>query len=275
MVTKRFQIKKESGEYQEFNRIKFINSLRKSGLDQKMADHILKELGPRLKTGLTTKRLYRMAHRLIKKNSQKAASRYALPRALLALGPDGFNFERFVAEIMSKLGYQVKVGTVLKGRCITHEVDVIATKPGHTVLMECKFHNDLGYKEDVKTALYVDARRMDLKANSDNQFDEFWLVTNSKFTTDAQTYAVCSGLKPVSPHGANGFSLYDLVVKADAHPIGCLSQLKKNDQSLLVNNGILFVKDLLRRPKVLHKIGFKENRIDLILKEARSICSPF
>jgi len=275
MVTKRFQIKKESGEFQDFDRIKFINSLRKSGLDQKMADHILKVLGPRLKTGLTTKRLYRMAHRLIRKNSLKAASRYALPRALLALGPDGFNFERFVAEIMSKLGYQVQVGTVLKGRCINHEVDVIASRPGHTVLMECKFHNDLSFKEDVKTALYVDARRMDLKANTENKFDEFWLVTNSKFTTDAESYAICSGLKQVSPHGPNGFSLYDLVIKANAHPIGCLSQLKKNDQSLLVSNGILFVKDLIRKPKILNKLGFKEHRIDLILKEARSICSPY
>lgn len=275
MVTRKFKIKKESGEFQDFNRIKFVNSLRRSGLEPKVADSILKQLAPRLKDGLSTKRLYRMAHRLIRKNSQKAASRYALPRALLALGPDGFNFERFVAEILARLGYEVKVGTVLKGRCITHEVDVIAVKPGHTIMIECKFHNDLGHKEDVKTALYIDARRQDLAANPENKFDEFWFVTNSRFTTDAETYASCSGLIPISPHGPNGKSLYDLVVKANAHPIGCLSQLKKHDFSVLVGSGILFVKDLLKKPRILHKLGFSDHRSELILKEARSICSPF
>src|SRR5690606_35052555 len=145
-----------------------------------------------------------------------------------ALGPDGFNFERFVAGVMIRLGYDVEVGTVLNGRCISHEVDVIARRPGHVIYMECKFHNDLGFKEDVKTALYVDARRKDLTANPKNKFDEFWLVTNSRFTSDAETYANCSGLLTISPHGPVGNSLYDLVIKTGAHPIGCITQLKKH-----------------------------------------------
>lgn len=275
MSSKKFKIKKESGEMQEFSRIKFINSLKRSGLDQKIADKILKNLGPRLKDGISTKRLYRMAHKLIRKNSNRAASKYALPRALLALGPDGFNFEKFIAGLMVRLGYDVEVGTVLDGRCITHEVDVIARRPGHTIFMECKFHNDLGFKEDVKTALYVNARKMDLAANSKNKFDEFWLVTNSKFTADAETYSACGGLVAISPHGPNGNSLYELVVKAGAHPIGCITQLRKQDQAALVGHGIIFVKDLLHRPKVLSKAGFKPDKVEQILKEARTICSPF
>lgn len=275
MSSKKFKIKKESGEMQDFSRIKFINSLKRSGLEQKVADEILKNLGPRLKDGISTKRLYRMAHKLIRKNSNRAASRYALPRALLVLGPDGFNFEKFVAGLMVRLGYDVEVGTVLHGRCVTHEIDVIARKAGHTIFMECKFHNDLGFKENIKTALYVNARKMDLAANKEGQFDEFWLVTNSKLTVDAETYSACVGLTAVSPYGSSSNSLYDLVVKAGAHPIGCITQLRKKDQSALVGQGIIFVKDLLRRPKSLSKAGIKPDKIEQILKEARTICSPF
>lgn len=260
---------------QDFSRIKFVNSLKRSGLEQKVADDILKTLGPRLKDGISTKRLYRMAYKLIRKNSQRAASRYALPRSLLALGPDGFNFERFIAGVMVQLGYEVEVGVVLQGKCVSHEVDVIAKKGNQTIYMECKFHNNLGFKEDVKTALYVNARKLDLEANNKNKFTDFWLVTNSRFTTDAQAYSDCSGLLGVSPHGPNGKSLYDLVVKSGAHPIGCIGRLRKQDQAVLVGNGIIFVKDLLRRPRILSKIGFKEERAQLILNEARSICSPF
>lgn len=273
MVNRGFNIKKESGETQAFSRIKFINSLKRSGLNEKLAEQILKTLRPKFNEGITTRRLYRMAHKLIRQNSQKAAVRYALPRALLSLGPSGHNFERFMGELMNRLGYDVEVGYIMKGCCVNHEVDVIATKPGHKILMECKFHNDPGYKEDVKTALYVDARRLDLAKN--HKFDEFWLVTNSRFTSDALEYSACSGLITVSPHAEKGKSLYDLVNKASAHPIGCLSGLRKQDQSFLIDNNILFVKDLIKRPKILNKMGLKENRADLILKEARIICSPF
>jgi hypothetical protein len=275
MVSKKIKIKKESGNYQDFSRIKFINSLKRSGIDSSVAEAILKQIGPRLKEGLSTRRLYRMAHRLIRQRSQKAASRYALPRALLALGPDGFNFERFMGEIMSKLGYKVDIGMVLQGRCVSHEVDVIATKPGKTIYMECKFHNDLGFKEDVKTALYVNARNLDLAANEKNDFQEFWLVTNSKATTDAQTYASCAGLKIVTPYSPEKNSIYEMIVQANAHPINCLSNLRKQDQAALVSHGILFVKDLVRKPKVLDKMGFNEKRKEQLIKEARIICSPF
>ncbi|MBH46964.1 MAG: ATPase [Halobacteriovorax sp.] len=270
-----FKIRKASGELQDFSKLKFINSLKKSGLDQERIDLILKKLGPRLKEGLSTKRLYKLAHTLIKKNSYTAASRYAFPRTLSALGPDGFNFEKFVAGLMQRLGYSVKIGVVLKGRCVSHEVDVIASKQGKTIYMECKFHNSLNFKEDVKTALYVNARKMDLKENTENNFDEYWLVTNSKFTLDALTYSSCSGLKTVSPYDPEGQSLYDLMVKAKAHPIGIINSLRPKDQSYLIGRGIFFVKDLLSAPNAVDALHLSKSKGDEILREARALCSPF
>tara|TARA_R110000868_G_scaffold155691_8_gene382257 strand:+ start:5223 stop:6059 length:837 start_codon:yes stop_codon:yes gene_type:complete len=270
-----FKIKKESGELQDFSKIKFTNSLKKSGLDQEKIDLILKKLGPRLKEGLSTKRLYKLAHSLIKKNSYTAASRYAFPRTLSALGPDGFNFEKFVAGLMLRLGYSTKIGVMVKGKCVSHEVDVIASKQNKTIYMECKFHNSLSFKEDIKTALYVNARKMDLHENKKNTFDEYWLITNSKFTLDALTYSGCAGLKAVSPYDPEGESLYDLMVKARAHPIGIINSLRPKDQSYLIGRGIFFVKDLLSAPNAVDALHISKAKADEILKEARALCSPF
>lgn len=270
-----FQIKKRNGDFENFSRIKFVNSLKKSGLDQASIKLVLAKLLPRFKNGLTTKQLYRLSHQLIQKSSYKAASKYAFPKTLISLGPDGFNFEKFVAGIMSKLGYDVKVGVVLKGQCVSHEVDVIAKKNGRTIYMECKFHNSLTFKEDVKTALYVKARSDDLRNNTVNKFDEFWLVTNSKFSSDAITFSQCCGLRAISPFSPDKGNLYDLVIKAQAHPLGAINSLKMKEKEVLSNRGILFVKDLLRKPNSLKKLSISESRAQEVLKEARTLCSPF
>src|SRR5690606_29157023 len=99
--------------------------------------------------------------------------------------------------------------------------------------------------------------------------------TNSKFSSDATKFSECSGLKALSPFYPDNGNLYDLVVKARAHPIGILNSLKIKEKELLIRAGILFVKDLLSKPVSLKKLSVDQNRRDDILKEARTLCSPF
>lgn len=269
MEKKIITIRKESGEYQEFSPSKFLTSLVRSGLSEEVALEVLRSIN--LKEGMTTKRLYQLANKFIRKKSQKASTVYSVRRALLALGPNGFNFEKFIAQLMRLHGYEVSTGETFNGFCVTHEVDVVAKKSGHTILVECKFHNNLAWKDDVKTSLYVDARRMDLAKTQ--HFDEFWLVTNTRFTVDAETYGNCCGLKLKSPHGPGDNSLYDLIAEVNAHPIGCLTSLKRQDLATLISSDIFFVRDLLKHSRILSRLKLDEKKIDLILKEARAICS--
>ena len=44
------------------------------------------------------------------------------------LGPTGYPFEDYVAEILKTEGYQTQVRQVLEGNCVSHEIDVIAQK---------------------------------------------------------------------------------------------------------------------------------------------------
>ena len=47
-----------------------------------------------------------------------------LKQAIMELGPSGFPFEQFVAELLKCRGYQIKVGVIVEGHCVNHEIDV-------------------------------------------------------------------------------------------------------------------------------------------------------
>ena len=100
-------------------------------------------------------------------------------------------------------GFAVEVGKIVEGFCVKHEVDVVGKKTGHHIMVECKLHNSLGIKSDVKVALYVQARFEDIKRkwedqrDHDTKFHEAWLVTNTKLTLDAIRYAVCVRMKAI------------------------------------------------------------------------------
>ena len=52
-----------------------------------------------------------------------------------------------IISILKEQGYSVKVGEIVKGKCVTHEVDVIALADHHHFMIECKYHNMLHYQE--------------------------------------------------------------------------------------------------------------------------------
>ena len=138
------------------------------------------------------------------------------------------------------------------------------------MLVECKYHNSYGKKCDVKVALYVYARSLDLKRNSKNKksaFDKFWLATNTKFTLDAIQYGECAGLQllgwdyPVKKGIRELISLYQL------YPITCLTTLKVRDKKELLEKSVILCRDLLETPDILPSLRLKTAKIDRILKE--------
>jgi len=71
-----------------------------------------------------------------------------------------------VAEIWRHQGYTAITGQMVYGSCVSHEVDVIAWKPGELVMVEAKYHSDAASRTDLKTALYVKARYDDIRKQS-------------------------------------------------------------------------------------------------------------
>ncbi len=68
----------------------------------------------------------------------------------MELGDTGYPFEKFVAALLRSEGYETKVGVIVQGHCVTHEVDVVAENDRHHYMCECKFHNSQGRFCNVK-----------------------------------------------------------------------------------------------------------------------------
>ena len=72
------KVTKYSGELVHYDEQKLINSLRKSGADQAMAEAIVKEIESEMYEGISSKKIYKRAYQLLKNISNVHAARYNL-----------------------------------------------------------------------------------------------------------------------------------------------------------------------------------------------------
>ncbi len=269
------KVLKASGEYEEFSPEKVQASLKRAGVDEKTREAILKRLKTKLFDGISTKEIYSLVFGWLKEKKAPLASRYNLKRAIMELGPSGYPFEHFVAGVLANNGYQTLVGREVKGRCVTHEIDVFAQKNGRLSMIECKFHHKPGVKTNVKTALYVYARFLDIKDSlvlvfgQKRKIDKAWLVTNTKLTTRAIAYCQCVGLRAVGWDFPSSFGLRALVEKSNLHPLTCLSSLSNQEKQRFLAEGIVFCRDLIRSDKL--KFFVPQKKIGQVRKEASFI----
>ncbi|MAF59491.1 MAG: ATP cone domain-containing protein [Candidatus Pacebacteria bacterium] len=273
-------ITKANGEQEEFDDNKLKQSLKRSGAEKRVADYITEHVVSELKDGMSTEQIYSHAFDLLKKEEQDpAAARYSLKRAVLDLGPSGFSFEDFVSEIYREKGYKVMTGTMVDGKCASHEVDILAHSKDHTFAGEIKFHNKLGFKTGLRVALYVFARFDDLRNNRDNheedyKIDDGFLITNTKFTKNAEKYAKCVGLSLTGWNYPEKGGLQDLIEETSLHPITCLTSLSNEEKKKLLDNKLVLCRSIKGNHKVLLKHGISPDRAQNIIKEASVLCQP-
>lgn len=272
------KVVKYSGDTVDFNSNKLLKSLLKAGANPEQAQHIISTISAQLFDGMATKQIYKMAFALLKKNSNAHAARYNLREAIRMLGPAGFYFEKYIARLFETEGYLTKTNLVLQGKCVTHEIDVLIQKGSEMGMVECKFHTGREVASDVKVPMYILSRFNDLKIKSHPFFDSksplnsCWIVTNNRFTTDAITFANCSGLQLLSWNYPENNCLKSKTDQNKLYPITCLTTLSMAEKEHLLQEELLLVKDILQ-PSGLDTIGLSSNRIQNVLKEARELCS--
>lgn len=276
---------KTSGESERFSLSKLRRSLRRSGADRKTIEMVISQVVPEVHDGMKTLDIYKRAFAILKKNKFPVAVRYSLRKAVLELGPSGFPFEKFVAEILRRKGYTARNGVVLPGYCVQHEVDILAEKEDRHIFVECKFHNQQGVKSDVKVALYVHARFLDLQrahavkekqtAKATPRIHEGWLITNTKLTLDAIRYAQCSGLRIIGWDYPKQGNLQDLILETGVHPLTFLTTLSARDKMSLLQQGVVMCRELKRDPAPLRSIGYSDQDIQKVVNEVDEVCQEF
>lgn len=253
-------IVKANGQHETFDPEKLRFSLMHAGATEEATENVIKHLIPELKDGMSTHDIYQHAFHLLATTNKKVARSYSLRRAVMQLGPSGFPFEDFVAEILRAKGFECLTRQTVLGGCVPHEVDVVAYNDKKLVMVEAKFHNELGTKSDLKVVLYIKARFDDLKDNvysyghANRKITDSWLITNTKFSSTAVHYAVCKNMSLIGWNYPEKGSLQDMIEEEGLHPITCLTTLSESEKKALLTGGIVLCSNIKKNPDVLSKL---------------------
>lgn len=274
-----FDITKATGEKVRFSISKLRGSLSRSGADKETISRIIDVVRDELYQGISTKEIYNRAFSLLKKKKSVFASKYKLKKAIYELGPTGFPFERFIGALLEYSGYEVRIGQIIPGKCVTHEVDVIAKKNGQYIIAECKFHNEEGRNCDVKVPLYINSRYRDIlefgknSSNKNLSPNEGWVITNTRFTSDALKYGACAGLHLLSWDFPEGDSLKDRIDRLGLYPVTVSTLLTNREKEFLLSRDVVLCRQLINDAFYLDHLGVSDVRKDKILKEIASLCN--
>jgi hypothetical protein len=253
MTVERIRVLKHSGEYEPFSESKVRDSLTRAGADEELIDTIVARVRNELYDGISTREIYQHVFELLRELQSSLVSSYSLKRAIMELGPSGFPFERFVAGVLEAHGYAVAVDQTVQGRCVDHEVDIIARKGHGHYMIEAKFHNQPGIKSDIKDALYTYARFLDVREawveidGHRGHLHQAWLITNTKVTSTVREYARCAGMRVTSWDYPPRVSLRNMVEESGLLPLTCLQSLSPEDKTRLLEKGYIFCRELTER----------------------------
>ena len=263
-----------------FDRDKLLRSLLNARASTEVAEKVTAHVEKELVNGMKTEDIYRHAFEYLRNIAKPLAARYSLRRSLLELGPTGFPFERIVAEIYRKKGFETLLDQTVQGRCTDHEVDVVAWNAEQLVMVEAKFHHELALKTDVKAALYIKARYDDLReelfqfGGASRQLSEFLLVTNTKFTAKAIEYCECSGVRLIGWNYPRTENLHHLIDETGVHPITCLTTLSGVEKRNLMEKGIVLCKSVCENDDALRAAGLRPDAIEKAKQESALLCPP-
>jgi len=278
-MSKGLSVVKASGIREPFSESKVRRSIRRVRIPASLENQVVRHVREKLYDGIPTQEIYKHIREFLGSSSAPySKSMYGLKQAIMQLGPSGFPFEKYIARVLEHHGFLTRTNVIAAGKCVQHEVDVVAEKDGGRFMIECKFHNRPGSRSDVKVALYVQARFEDLERGmqgktDEQKFSQPWLVTNTKFTTEAIAYGECVGMWVVGWSHPESGDLQSLIESGRLHPVTCLTTLTEGEAKELLRNNIVMCKQILSEKDALQAMGFPKERRDMVEAEVNAICS--
>jgi hypothetical protein len=276
------RVVKADGSMEEFQPRKILRTMRSAGASDEAAKTVLKEIEGVAYDGITTREILKRVKALLQKEELHTAMRYDLKGAMMRMGPAGFAFETFISEILSNYRYKTKLRSILQGRCVQHEVDVIAERTSGAArrcLIECKYHNMAGLSVELKDVLYTYARFLDLnegsKIGKGERFDEVWLVSNTRPSHDAAKYASCRGMKLLCWRCPKGRGLEEMIAEKKLYPVTILRSVDRMTLNNLFLAGLMLAKDLVTHNMnyLKEKTKLSEEKLRKLVSEAKELMS--
>jgi hypothetical protein len=270
---------KADGSQEVFDPERLTLSLARSGAQPFTAERITRTVTETIAPGTSSKEVYARAFSLLRKEGRPVAARYALRRALLELGPTGHPFEDFVSHLFRTEGWVVETRKIMQGKCVFHEVDFYAAhkEQNEFLAAELKYHNDPGYKTDLKVALYVKSRFDDIFSCDPSirscPINRGILITNTKFTSEAIAYAECAGVELLGWGYPIVDNLFARMSRAKVYPITTLTGLNRAEKRILIEQGTVAVDEIARDRRLLDPLHLTSGRVGELLAEVEGLLS--
>ncbi len=273
------EIIKASGKREEFSEKKLRYSLGRVGAGLSDINLIVKEVRRKVRDGTKSKEILETVLDFLRYRDPAIAAKYNLKNAIMNLGPSGYPFEEYFARVLKEHGYETRIGEMVKGFCADQEIDIIAVRGNHHLMIECKYHNSPGARSDLKVALYTYARFLDVKEawekrdKNVEKFHQAVLVTNTKCTSEAIRFAKCRGIKVIAWSYPFGQNLQNMIEQKNLYPITVLLSLSSMARRKLLRRGIIFARDLMDVDieKISQETGIPAKEIESLQDEARKI----
>ena len=243
-------IQKSDGQIVHYSADKLCQSMVMAGATPEQAEKICKMVDKKIRPGMTTSFIFRDTLRHLVREDLDIAVRYSIKRGVNALGPDGFLFEKFLEAVLRQEGYKTLRNQMMQGRCVEHEVDILAWKDSNYYIIEAKFRNADSNITHIDQVMYADARMKDIASNPINHKNgtrhfHTWVMTNTEFTSHATKFASCAGVHLTGWNYPNKESLQSLIVRTKAYPITVLPSLSHDAREKLTKHGLVLAQDIL------------------------------
>jgi len=249
-----------SGQRQKFSAEKIRRTCLRAGASKELADRVVRDVSSRLYEGIPTRDILEMVLDDLRRfEAVEVASRYDLKNAIMRMGPAGFAFETFIAEVLTEYGYKASLRRKIQGRCALHEIDIVLEKGEERIMVECKYHNAGGIYTGLKEAMYTYARFLDLREGYEDglceRFDGALLATNTRCSDEARRYASCRGLRLLAWRYPRNAGIERLIEKKGLYPVTVIHDLEEKDLTALGKANMMLLRDLASRtPEAISRV---------------------
>ncbi len=202
-----------------------------------------------------------------------------LRQALAMMRPKP-DFEKFVAAIMEHQGYKTVTNKILYGKCVDHELDVIAWKNGETLYIEVKHHFDFHTFTGLGVFLEVNSVFDDLVQGYLNHkhqygFTKPMVVLNTKISEHARRYAACRGIGVMGWEIPENAGIETYITDKMLYPITVLRDLDSMTQAKLGDGGIYTLRQLAEadQRELSISLGIDRLKLSELVEKTRTILS--
>jgi len=241
-------VTKADGSKQGFDREKVFRTCLRLHATPERAQQVADKVEEKAYDGISTKKILHLIFHYLSKHEPELKYQIDLREAVSKLRskPD---FEIFVGMLLQEYGYRVLMNQIISGRCVDHEIDVIAVKDPEVMYVEVKHHREQHTYTGLDIFLKANSTYEDLKSgygkgNNMLEFTRGMVVCNTKVSDLAMRYAKCQGIGHIGWRAPEDRGLEQMIEEKKMYPVTILKELSPTVEAKLGDVGIIILKQL-------------------------------